>query len=68
MMAKMLNVIFFVFISSSAANNDVNNDIVEQSEMKNGANSTQGDRGDGRKILNQKNYSTFEIKHLIYKL
>jgi len=48
-MAKMLSVIFIVFISSSAANNDVNNDIVGQSEMKNGTNSTQGNRGDGER-------------------
>ena len=47
MRAKMLSAIFFVFISSATANNDINNDIVKNSTI---GNLTQGERGDGRNI------------------
>ena len=64
MMAKMLSIIFIVFISGSAtANGDINNDIVRhEPEMSTVGNSTlrdrghggrkssEGERGDGRNI------------------
>ena len=66
MMAKMLSIIFIVFISGSAtANGDINNDIVRhEPEMSTVGNSTlrdrghggrkssEGERGDGRNIGN----------------
>ena len=52
MMAKMLSIIFIVFISGSAtANGDINNDIVgHEPEMRKVGNSSEGERGDGRNI------------------